>query len=163
MIDEHFRISLMSLKISEIPNMLQLSKRKYLLDSVLSRKMSSVFENIRYLTNKVPTQIIFLFLSEYRVIPPRIPKHMICNDRFFFNCEEWDIPSVKKIRMYWDTLFKNVHKNKEKENIWHVCKNILNLLPGEKSLCVACGWFIPIESMHNGNICEYCCDVHKKK
>ena len=83
------------------------------------------------------------------LIPPKIAKGVISNDRLMFGPVETYFMNVACIRKFWSQFTMD----KDSDTI---CKTIIASIPGKKCVCTTCGWHIPKADMENDAKCSYC-------
>lgn len=88
-------------------------------------------------------------------IPPRVPSHIVSNDRF----QDWEIINVTGMRLYWNKLFAHDRGGHTGPN-WTIVRRLCSYLPGEKWVCQKCGWDMPVEDMHCERHCVLCENNH---
>ncbi len=100
---------------------------------------------------------LFEWMVREEILPCVQNSHLPNNDAMFLSDSyggyEWvNVPSVKNIRMYWDSWhIANVRFHK-------ACQRILEWLPSEFTECKHCHWKQPSTQMANDDMCEYCAD-----
>lgn len=107
------------------------------------------------LLEKRPLEHILRKLSRQNIIPPFIREGILSNDRYTFvendRMTELECANVQCFRMWWDAW-----QLSEKDQ--DICRGFVQLLPGQKCSCKACGWSMPQYEMQNETLCCFCHD-----
>ena len=99
------------------------------------------------------------WMMQEAFLPRLIRPLMVTNERFGYvlhqRWHEWDLPSAKVIRYYWNELTQGLNAQCH-HRIRTIGSELFFALPGPHCDCTRCGWTMPASEMWNETVCSYC-------
>lgn len=133
--------------------------RSTVIPNVVSTIESVVDEWIR---GNIPLELIFTrYLPDFGLIPKIAMES--CSNRFIFvdrrgagTWQEWNIPSLDIVRLFWETQVTNGLTAAARFSIEQCLQKWVLLLPGDFQTCSLCQWTLPQSEMYNARMCSLC-------